>query len=400
MAETIWQRESCSPGREYMLGKELVVKYGNQDATISQIIENLRTFVHLEPAVRISLDSPFCNPESTVLAIPFKSDEDTILRNFAHLLYQTLIGFYIRAEPKTSHFGIANLTLDGNITSLLHRELEILLSQLQSRPDIAGRLLKNVTITSTCEIPPKGNVFLSETIQKGLDIHVGYRILALGENINCTRVFVPIETGKEIIEQVYCNIECILHQNFITYDENGDKYLKLTEPLVFKELETVLKRSQRKEITRKKILDKLQISTIFTSKLQSEQVLAEDKLYDLLNQIQDKKLKSETQQSINLYTSYLHRYQEASQFGLSESKRAKAGSIGTEDIRRDSKNAYSSESTEEKPYTGVPKSSPTFVDSGRLVRRQRSELSPLKPRRVRVPPKRINIKVEPDKTPV
>ncbi|NQU62996.1 MAG: hypothetical protein HQ517_01740, partial [SAR324 cluster bacterium] len=124
--------------------------------------------------------------------------------------------------------------------------------------------------------------------------------------INYTKVFLPIEAGQEIIDMVYYNLEQILHHNFITYDETGDRYLAINETLIFKDLEATLKRSKSKELTRNKILNNLQFNTIEKREIAPElEMLSGDKLHDLLNQIQDTKLQKATEQSREMYGSYL-----------------------------------------------------------------------------------------------
>jgi hypothetical protein len=232
------------------------------------------------------------------------------------------MGYYISAEPKTSHFGISNLVLEGNLNSLLKREMEKLLVQIQERPDMAGRLLANVELSSNVPVPEPGDIFLADTIRKGLDIHIGYRIFITGTDINYTKIFIPLTAGKEIIDLIYYNLEQILHHNFIAYDESGDRYLSVSETLIFKDLEATLKRAKSKEMTRNKILNNLQFNTIEKHKLAPElEMLAGDSLYDFLNHIQDTKLQQATEQSRELYVSYL---QEAVHT-LSETVEATAG---------------------------------------------------------------------------
>ncbi len=302
MSESIWQRESCGPGRHYMLGSDPFIKYEDKEAIISKIIEGLKKFIVTEPAVRLTLDTPLSNPERAILAIPFESDQEVLLANFAKVVYQSLMGYYISGDPKTAHFGIANLLIEGNLNSLLRREMEKLIEHFKNRYDMAGRLLENVKIVGKTQVPEAGNTFLSETIKKGLDIHAGYRVFIVGENINCAQVFLPLETGSEIIEQVYYNLERILHHSFVSFDESGDNYLKISETLIFKDLEAILQRSRTKEITRNKILNNLQFETVLKRDTEAEQVLiAHDNLYDLLNLIQDTKLKEVTDHSRELY---------------------------------------------------------------------------------------------------
>ncbi len=303
MTESIWQHESCSPGRSYMLGKETYVKYDDEVAIISKIVEGLREFIHAEPAARLTLDSPKSNPERAILAIPFESDQEVILFNFAKVIYQSLMGYYISAAPRTSHFGISNLVLEGNYNSLLRREMEKLITHFQIRHDMAGRLLQNVGIQGKHSVPEAGKTFLAETIQKGLDIHVGYRIFATGESVNCSQIFLPLQTGDEIINQIYYNIERILHHNFVTYDECGEKYLNITETLIYSDLGELIKRSKNKELTRNKILNNLQFDIVSRKdpEIPQEQYIG-DRLYDVLNHIQDTKLKEATDRSRDLYT--------------------------------------------------------------------------------------------------
>ncbi len=303
MTETTWQKEECNPGRDYMLGKNPYVKYDDHEVIIATIVDGLRKFIHAEPAVRLTLDAENSDPERAILAIPFESDQESILQNFARMIYQSVMGYYISASPKTSHFGISNLLLEGNQNSLLRREMEKLITQFQSRNDMAGRLIQNVTLVGKYAVPEPGETFLSETIKKGLDIHVGYRIHATGENVNCTQIFLPIQTGSEIINQIYYNIERVLHHSFVSYDENGEGYLKITDTLIFKDLAELLKRSKVKELTRNKILNNLQFDTITKQESEEEKKqLIGDRLYDMLNHIQDTKLKEATDRSRDLYT--------------------------------------------------------------------------------------------------
>jgi len=306
MSESIWHRSECSPGRSYMLGTDPYVKYDDQEAIISTIKESLKKYINIKTAVRLTLDTDLSNAERTTIAVPFESGNEQLLTNLARTLSQTLMGYYISAEPKTSHFGISNLVLEGNLTSLLKREMEKLLVQIQERPDMAGRLLANVELSSNIPVPETGDIFLADTIRKGLDIHIGYRIFITGADINYTKIFIPVTAGKEIIDHIYYNLEQILHHNFVSYDESGDRYLSVSETLIFKDLEATLKRAKSKEMTRNKILNNLQFNTIEKQKIAPElEMLAGDSLYNFLNHIQDTKLQQATEQSRELYVSYL-----------------------------------------------------------------------------------------------
>ncbi len=111
-----------------MLGKDPYIKYDDKDVIIASIIEGLKQFIHADTSVRLTMDSTKSDAERAILAIPFESDQDIILLNFAKIIYQSLMGYYISAAPKTTHFGIANMLLEGNTNSLLRREMEKLIA--------------------------------------------------------------------------------------------------------------------------------------------------------------------------------------------------------------------------------------------------------------------------------
>lgn len=306
MNESMWQRETCGTGRKYILGSDPYVKYDDQEAIISTIVKGLKEFIHAKPAIRLTLDSELCNPERVILAIPFELDQESILNNFANIIYQSLMGYYFSAENQTSHFGIANLLIEGNFNSLLKREMEKLIRHSENRYDMAGRLLQNTEMVTKFPVPEAGKTYLSETIKKGMDIHVGYRIYASGANVNYAKIFLPLESGSEIIDYVYYNLEQILHHNFVSYDETGDKYLSLTETLIFKELEGILIRAKSKEFTRNKILNNLQLNTVLLREPALDQEYpCKDEIYDLLNHIQDPKLKKASFHSRGMYTAFM-----------------------------------------------------------------------------------------------
>ncbi|MDT8445287.1 MAG: hypothetical protein RRB13_00155 [bacterium] len=307
MSDCAWHVESCGTGRQYMLGSEAAeIRFSDEEAVIDQIEANIRPFLFAEPAIRLVLDTPLANPERVVLSIPCLSDENKIIRNFAKSIYTSIMGYYYSADPKSSHFGIANTILSGQGNSLLMREMERHFAQGQTRPDMAARVLDGVVLSTENQVPTPGRNYLDETLAKGLNIYVGYRIHAQGETINHAQMFLPLDSGQEIIDLVYYNLEQILNQNFLAYDESGSQYLEINESLVFKELGSILERSRLKENTRKKILNNIQFNTVFTKdprKAIGEQV--GDSLYDALNKVQDERLKAATEVSSSLYAAVM-----------------------------------------------------------------------------------------------
>ena len=298
MTKSMWHVEECGASREYMLGHQPQPKYQEQDEAIKVITEVISEFLHIEPAIRLMLDSPQCNPERAVLSLPVDCNIDQIMKNFASQIYLSLSGYYLGAEPKSTHFGISNIVLEGKANSLLRREVEKLCLQFRNRPDIAARLLTGVEIKANRELETPKNNFLQETIGKALNIYVGFRIYAFGEQINSSQLFIPMEASEDVISIVYANIEQVIAQNFLGYDEQGDGYLKITETLVFRELESLLKRLKNKQITRQKVLNNLQSNAVYLE--DASEAMVHDALYDLLNQVSEDRLKNAASDSHQL----------------------------------------------------------------------------------------------------
>jgi len=315
MNNTLWHTESCGEGRQYMLGHETAnIAYPDPDSIIAKIEEGIRPYLFAEPAIRLTLDCDAANPERVVLSIPCESDYDTIIRNFAQSIYASIMGYYASAEPKSSHFGISHSILDGQFNSLLRREIERHFHQIRSRPEMAAMMLQGVEIkVDLPEIDREQNQ-LTEVLAKGLNIYVGYRIHAFGELINNAQMFVPVEGGQEIIDLVYYNLEQLINQNFLSYDESGDRYLEISDTLVYKELGSVLQRSRLKENTRKKILNNLAFNRIQFDPAQEPEGHG-DSLYDSLNHIQGAKLKATTVASSKLYASVMNKAASMAVFG-------------------------------------------------------------------------------------
>ncbi len=107
-----------------------------------------------------------------------------------------------------------------------------------------------------------------------------------GEGINRVTMFLPIKEGKEAIDRIYYNIEHIIHQNLVAYDETHDHYLPVSEELVLRELEGVLRRSRQKGNTRKKIINGLTMNTVLMEDpTMIHHISLADLYYDKLNRI-------------------------------------------------------------------------------------------------------------------
>lgn len=287
MTDHSWVLPEKGPGRLYQQSKDLYVneKFDNTEEYVQNIAQSLRAFMQLETAVRFLLDGPHVNPAETTVSIPFEGDADTIYTNLATLIYFQLWGYYLAGDPKTTHHGLTNLVLDGEQTSLVRREAEKFLGLVTTRNELGGRMLRNYRMA--CDMPEKKrDVYLKESTHRFLDIHLGVRIYTFGEGVERKQVFLPIAAGAEAIDHIYYNLENIIHQNFIAYDEVHDHYLPVTEELIAKEVEGVIDRAKHKENTRKKLINGLKVNTVLLEDpAMNNHISLADFYYDKLNRI-------------------------------------------------------------------------------------------------------------------
>ncbi|MGK0290105.1 MAG: hypothetical protein ACI86H_001560, partial [bacterium] len=315
MGASIWHQDACGPGRGFQLAKNVHIKYDDAETIISRIVEGLKQYIKIECAVRFTVDSPISESERAIIALPYQSQEDLLLFNLATLIFQNMKSYYNSADPKNSHFGYANAVIEGDMNSLFRRELESVLLQCQHRPDMAGQLLRSLEFVAD-DAPAVGENYMQDTLKEGLDIHVGYRLVTYSKEINRMNIFIPVEAGSEVIDRVYYNLEQIIQQNFIAYDETGEGYLKVTDTLIFKELVQTLRRAKQKENTRKKIINDLVFSTIFTndpSELYGEKI--GDNFYDTLNKVHQDYMRYHTDRSRELVSAGMIRTTEITHNG-------------------------------------------------------------------------------------
>ncbi len=326
MTQSVWHREDCGPGRQYILGHEIkeMDRFKPEAEVIQTILDDIKGYLVVEPAIRLVLDSPKVNPERVVLALPAEGAKDQVMENFAAELYRSLMGYYLGSNPKSSHYGISQVVLGGDVNNFIRREAEKLFGQMGSRPDMAGRVLQNAEFGSSLTVGAAGTNHLTETVAKALNIYVGYRLHLHGDGVNKNQMFIPLEGGQNIIDLVYYNLEQIVNQNFLSYDETGSSYLQITEGLVFKELECLLQRSKDKENTRKKILTNIEYNLVFSTNPRAEfNENAGDHFYDSINQVEDEKLKESTKLSSELYATVVTKSKELLDLGITPGKGTK-----------------------------------------------------------------------------
>ncbi|MCH8842402.1 MAG: hypothetical protein IID61_05420 [SAR324 cluster bacterium] len=305
MTESAWHLPSHGPGRLYQQGRDLTIKFEDRDSVTASIAEQLKTFLHIESSVRLLLDSERVNAAQTVITVPFEGDNDTIFDNLATLIFDQIWGYYLSAEPKTTHYGLTHLMFEGNTTSLVRREAEKFLAIVNSRNDIAGRVLRNYRMA--CDIPAfNRDIYLKQVVRDSLDIHLGVRIFNRGEGVNRITVFVPITAGDAAIDRLYYNLEHIIHQNLVAYDEIHDHYLPVSEELILREVEAVLLRARSKGNTRKKLVNGLKFHTVvMEDPALINHISLADLYYDKINRID--LLEEAAQRSREMFASALIR---------------------------------------------------------------------------------------------
>jgi len=285
MTESAWHLPQRGPGRLYQQARDLTIRYDNRDEVIERIVQNLKGFVQLESAVRLLLDGDRVQPITTVMTVPFEGDNDTIYLNMATVIFEQMWGYYLSADPKSTHHGLTNLVFEGNETSMIRRETEKFLSIVTVRNDFAGRVMRNYKMAA--DVPPLNrDVYLKQVVQPYMDVHLGVRMYTHGESVNRVTTFLPIEAGHDAIERIYYNLEHIVHQNLVAYDELHDHYLPISQELILREVESVLYRARQKGNTRKKLINGLKLHTVLLedpAQIHSRSLA--DLYYDKLNRI-------------------------------------------------------------------------------------------------------------------
>jgi hypothetical protein len=284
---TTWRLPQRGAGRLYQQPDELIVneKFDNIEGYVQTIAENLKSFLQLETSVRLLLDGPNVQPIQAVVSVPFEGEQDTIYANLATLIYYQLWGYYLAADPKTTHHGLTTVVLEGHENSLIRRETEKFLELITSRNELGGRVMRNYRMA--CDMAPfNRDVYLKHTTNKALDIHLGVRFYTWGEGVERKTIFMPISAGEEAVNRIYYNIEHIIHQNLIAYDEVHDHYLPVSEELILRELEGLMQRALHKGNTRKKIINGLKLHTVLLEDpAMNQHISLADLYYDKINRV-------------------------------------------------------------------------------------------------------------------
>jgi hypothetical protein len=274
------------PGRLYYCPPDLALKYSEVNEYVQRIANTMKNFLQLESSVRLMLDHVSVNAAMSAIAVPFTGDNERIYQNLARLIYDQLWAYYISGDPKTTHHGLTNLVMDGQQTSLIRRETEKLMQLLTYRTDLAARVMAGYKMD--CAVPPiNRDVYMKEAVTKGLDLELGVRMFTFGEGVNRSTVFLPYgEKTDAAIDRIYYNIEHIIHQNLVAYDELHDHYLPVSTELVLRELEGIIFRARAKGNTRKKIINGLKMHTVLLKDpSDAYHISLADLYYDKINRI-------------------------------------------------------------------------------------------------------------------
>ena len=300
--ESEFNRQFCGDGRNYILGKDLYIRYVETAKIRKLIAENIREYIFIDAAVRVTVDAVDSESERLVISIPCNVDYSGIIANIADLIFNNIYGYYITADPKINHYGIANTIMEGFDSSTLRREIEVICKNLWGRADICGRFINGIQFEKD-KLPHEKNFAFSDVMKERIDIHTGYRLLLYGPKMHNSTFFIPVIGSEMIIKQIYYNMEMILHHNFVTYDETADQtYLRLSAPLIMKELQALLRRAKNKENVRKKIVNNVKFATVITNDpVKRYGEIAGDYVYDTINQIDNKYLVDASDRSRALY---------------------------------------------------------------------------------------------------
>ena len=280
-----WHTTPKSPGRLYQCANDLIPRYDEIQHIVDRIRANLKNFMQLETTVRLLVDDNLTNPVTTVISVPFEGDFDKIYENLGLIIFQQAWGYYLSADPKGTHHGLTNLVFDGNETSLIRRETEKFLGMLAYRNDLAYRVMKDFHMACEMDEFPR-DIYFRETASRFLDIHLGVRMYTHGEGINRTTVFLPISVGKEAIDRIYYNLENIIINNLVAFDETHDHFLPVSEELLRREMESLLDRAKNNGNTRKKIIHGLTMDTVLLEDpTMIHHISLADLYYDKINRI-------------------------------------------------------------------------------------------------------------------
>ena len=69
-----FSRDLCREGRAYLLGKDIYKRYTTSDKIKKSIKENIRGYVFVDAAIRITLDSAHSDPERAVFSLPCNAE--------------------------------------------------------------------------------------------------------------------------------------------------------------------------------------------------------------------------------------------------------------------------------------------------------------------------------------
>ena len=282
-----------------MMNQTCVQTFIEQTELIEAIETVIERCLQIEINARLTLDYQHIAPFRTFLTIPYDPDQNTIISNLARLLELTITPYIAKARPGDVLFDVKKTLHSSYFEQLVKSEIKKAFNLIEVRKDLAGRVLSQVAPIKEIQTSTPQLAQFIDTIQKGLDIHLGFKLFFQGNEFINQQLYLPVSGGNSIIGQIYTNIEKILIQNFSVFDEMSDRRIPITEGLIFKELLGVLTRISKKPKTRKKILkniDNLQDIELFETVSEKEDlVLTKETTTSLIN---DDKLDSAAEEEI------------------------------------------------------------------------------------------------------
>ena len=226
----------------------------DQTELVEAIEAIVESCLQIEINARLTLDYKQVAPYRTFLIIPQLPDKNTIISNLARLLELTITPYISKARPGDVLFDVKKALNSNYFDQLVKTEIKKAFKLIEVRKDLAGRVLNHTAPIKEIKTDTPQLAQFLDTIRKGLDIHLGFKLFFQGNDFINHQLFLPVSIGSSIISQIYTNIEKVLVQNFTVFDEMGDTRIPITEGLIFKELLSVLIRISKKPKTHKKIL--------------------------------------------------------------------------------------------------------------------------------------------------
>ena len=169
----------------------------------SELIETIETIINgclqINICARLTFDSKLIAPYRVFLTIPQEPEKKTIISNLVTLLELTITPYISKARPGDVLFNAKTAIRSPYFEHLVKAETNKAFKMIEVRKDLAGRILNRFEPVREIENPaPQLTQFL-DTIQKVLDIHLGFKLFFQGNDFIDNQLFLPVISGNSIV---------------------------------------------------------------------------------------------------------------------------------------------------------------------------------------------------------